>query len=97
MLEFQQGRKLKILSAWILECTKNGQILLAWVQAIPKNGQILFARILESTKKGIFYLLELQQGRKLKFISTRILECTKNGQILFARILARKKSENPIC
>jgi hypothetical protein len=57
------------------------------------------------------YLLEFEQGRKVKILFARILASTKNGQILFARILAstkngqilfdrilaRKKSENPIC
>jgi hypothetical protein len=44
-----------------------------------------------------FYLIEFQQGRKVKILFARILANTKNGQILFARILARKKGENPIC
>jgi hypothetical protein len=50
LLEFQQGRKLKILSARILECTKNGQILFARILARKKNVQILFARILARKK-----------------------------------------------
>jgi hypothetical protein len=43
------------------------------------------------------YLLEFQQGRKVKILFARILARTKNGQFLFDRILARKKGENPIC
>jgi hypothetical protein len=57
------------------------------------------------------YLIDFQQGRKVKilfarilastkngqFLFDRILASTKNGQILFDRILARKKGENPIC
>jgi hypothetical protein len=42
-----------------------------------------------------FYLLEFEQGRKVKILFARILASTKNCQILFARIPARKKSENP--
>jgi hypothetical protein len=43
------------------------------------------------------YLIEFQQGRKVKILFARILARTKNGQILFDRFLARKKGENPIC
>jgi hypothetical protein len=57
------------------------------------------------------YLIEFQQGRKVRILFARILESTKNGQILFDRILAstkigqilfdrflaRKKGENSIC
>jgi hypothetical protein len=43
------------------------------------------------------YLIEFQQGRKVKILFARILATTKNGQFLFDRILARKKSKNPIC
>jgi hypothetical protein len=73
----------KTLFARILASTKNGQILFARIPASTKNGQFLFARILASTKLVKSYLLEFQQGRKVK--------------ILFARIPARKKGENPIC
>jgi hypothetical protein len=73
----------RILFARILESTKNGQILFDRILASTKNGQILFARILASTKLVKSYLLEFQQGRKVK--------------ILFARILARKIIENPVC
>jgi hypothetical protein len=73
----------KILFSRILASTKNGQILFARILASTKNGQILFARILASTKLVKSYLLEFQQGRKVK--------------ILFARILARKIIENPVC
>jgi hypothetical protein len=59
------------------------KILFARILASTKNGQILFARILASTKLVKSYLLEFQQGRKVK--------------ILFARILARKIIENPVC
>jgi hypothetical protein len=41
---------LKILSARIVEFTKNGQIPLARVLASTKNGRILFARILARKK-----------------------------------------------
>jgi hypothetical protein len=73
------------------------QILFARILASTKNGQILFARILASTKLVKSYLLEFQQGRKVKILFARILARTKNGQILFDRIIARKKGENPIC
>jgi hypothetical protein len=59
--------------------------------------KILFARILASTKLVKSYLLEFQQGRKVKILFARILARTKNGQILFDRILARKKGDNTIC
>jgi hypothetical protein len=72
----------KILFARILASTKNGQILFARILASTKNGQILFARILASTKLVKSYLLEFQQGRKVKILS---------------RILARKIIENPVC
>jgi hypothetical protein len=51
LLEFQHGRKVKILFARILANTKNGQILFDRILASAKNGQILFARIL-ARKKG---------------------------------------------
>jgi hypothetical protein len=51
LLEFQHGRKVKILFARILANTKNGQILFARILANTKNGQILFARI-PAWKKG---------------------------------------------
>jgi hypothetical protein len=51
LLEFQHGRKVKILFARIQANTKNGQILFARILASTKNGQILFARIL-ARKKG---------------------------------------------
>jgi hypothetical protein len=44
-----------------------------------------------------FYLIDFQQGRKVKILFARIPASTKNGQILFARILARKIIENPVC
>jgi hypothetical protein len=59
--------------------------------------KILFARILASTKLVKSYLLEFQQGRKVKILFARILASTKNGQILFDRILERKQGENPVC
>jgi hypothetical protein len=46
LLEFQHGRKVKILFARILASTKNGQFLFDRILASTKNGQILFARIL---------------------------------------------------
>jgi hypothetical protein len=51
LIDFQQGRKVKILFARILASTKNGQILFARILASAKNGQILFSRIL-ARKKG---------------------------------------------
>jgi hypothetical protein len=51
LIDFQQGRKVKILFARILASTKNGQILFARILAYTKNGQILFDRIL-ARKKG---------------------------------------------
>jgi hypothetical protein len=73
------------------------KILFARILASAKNGQIQFARILASTKLVKSYLLEFQQGRKVKILFARILARTKNGQILFARIPARKIIENPVC
>jgi hypothetical protein len=73
------------------------KILFARILASTKNGQIQFARILASTKLVKSYLLEFQQGRKVRILFARILESTKNGQILFDRILARKIIENPVC
>jgi hypothetical protein len=73
------------------------RILFARILESTKNGQILFARILASTKLVKSYLLEFQQGRKVKILFARILASTKNGQFLFDRILARKKGENPVC
>jgi hypothetical protein len=37
------------------------------------------------------YLIDFQQGRKVKTLFARILESTKNGQFLFDRILASTK------
>jgi hypothetical protein len=51
LLEFKQGRKVKILFARILANTKKGQILFDRILANTKNGQILFDRIL-ARKKG---------------------------------------------
>jgi hypothetical protein len=51
LIDFQQGRKLKILFARILASTKNGQFLFDRILASTKNGQILFSRIL-ARKKG---------------------------------------------
>jgi hypothetical protein len=51
LLEFQHGRKVKILFARILASTKNGQILFARILANTKKGQILFDWILVR-KKG---------------------------------------------
>jgi hypothetical protein len=51
LIDFQQGRKVKILFARILASTKNGQFLFDRVLANTKNGQILFDRIL-ARKKG---------------------------------------------
>jgi hypothetical protein len=73
------------------------KFLFARILASTKNGQILFARILASTKLVKSYLLEFQQGRKVKILFARILASTKNGQFLFDRILARKQGENPVC
>jgi hypothetical protein len=51
LLEFQHGRKVKILFARFLANTKKGQILFERILASTKNGQILFARI-PAWKKG---------------------------------------------
>jgi hypothetical protein len=46
LIDFLQGRKVKILFARIPASTKNAQILFARILANTKNGQILFDRIL---------------------------------------------------
>jgi hypothetical protein len=51
LIDFYQGRKVKIPFARILASTKNGQILFDRIHASTKNGQILFDRF-PARKKG---------------------------------------------